>query len=49
MEQQVVVITGATRGIGRNTALFFAEKGFSVVGTGRDSEKLKEVRYFSGH
>lgn len=44
MEKKVVVITGATRGIGRNTALFFAEKGFSVVGTGRDSEKLKEVQ-----
>ena len=44
MEQKVVVITGATRGIGRNTALFFAEKGFSVVGTGRDLEKLKEVQ-----
>lgn len=44
MEQRVVVITGATRGIGRNTALFFAEKGFSVVGAGRDSEKLKEVQ-----
>lgn len=44
MEKRVVVITGATRGIGRNTALFFAEKGFSVVGTGRDSEKLKEVQ-----
>jgi NAD(P)-dependent dehydrogenase (short-subunit alcohol dehydrogenase family) len=39
MGQQVVVITGATRGIGRNTALFFAEKGFTVVGTGRNSEK----------
>ncbi|MEH7121556.1 SDR family oxidoreductase [Neobacillus vireti] len=44
MEKQVVVITGATRGIGRNTALFFAEKGFTVIGTGRDSEKLKEVQ-----
>lgn len=44
MEQkQVVVVTGATRGIGRNTALFFAEKGYTVVGTGRDPEKLKEV------
>jgi len=44
VEQKVVVITGATRGIGRNTALFFAEKGYSVVGTGRDLERLKEVQ-----
>ncbi|WP_046181235.1 SDR family oxidoreductase [Domibacillus tundrae] len=42
--KQVVVVTGATRGIGRNTALFFAEKGYTVIGTGRNSEKLKEVK-----
>ncbi|MBT2755578.1 SDR family oxidoreductase [Mesobacillus foraminis] len=42
--KKVVVITGATRGIGRNMALFFAEKGYTVIGTGRDSEKLKEVK-----
>lgn len=42
--KQVVVVTGATRGIGRNTALFFAEKGYTVIGTGRDFEKLKEVK-----
>ncbi|WP_077624211.1 SDR family oxidoreductase [Sediminibacillus massiliensis] len=40
---KVVVVTGATRGIGRNTALFFAEKGYTVIGTGRDAEKLKAV------
>ncbi|MEH7548357.1 MULTISPECIES: SDR family NAD(P)-dependent oxidoreductase [Bacillaceae] len=40
MDQKVVVITGATRGIGRNTALFFAEKRFSVIGTGRDLETI---------
>lgn len=45
MEQkQIVVVTGATRGIGRNTALFFAEMGYLVIGTGRDPEKLKEVK-----
>jgi NAD(P)-dependent dehydrogenase (short-subunit alcohol dehydrogenase family) len=42
--QQVVVITGASRGIGRNMALFFAEKGYVVIGTGRNIDKLKEVR-----
>ncbi len=42
--KKVVVITGATRGIGRNMALFFAERGYTVIGTGRDSEKLKEVK-----
>ncbi|WP_046174962.1 SDR family oxidoreductase [Domibacillus indicus] len=42
--KQIAVVTGATRGIGRNTALFFAEKGYTVIGTGRDFEKLKEVK-----
>ncbi len=45
MEQhQVVVVTGATRGIGRNIALFFAEKGYTVIGTGRNPEKLTKVK-----
>ncbi|PMC39293.1 hypothetical protein CJ195_05010 [Bacillus sp. UMB0899] len=42
--RKVVVITGATRGIGRNMALFFAEKGYIVIGTGRDSERLNAVK-----
>ncbi|WP_100407891.1 SDR family oxidoreductase [Bacillus solitudinis] len=42
--KQVVVVTGATRGIGRNTAVFFAEKGYTVIGTGRNTAKLKEVQ-----
>jgi len=39
----VVVITGATRGIGRNAALYFAERGYTVVGTGRNEAKLAEL------
>ncbi|TVX97910.1 SDR family oxidoreductase [Paenibacillus cremeus] len=39
----VAVITGATRGIGRNMAVYFAERGYTVVGTGRDKQKLAEL------
>ncbi|MBU9721483.1 MULTISPECIES: SDR family oxidoreductase [Bacillaceae] len=42
-EKPVVVITGASRGIGENTAHFFASRGYIVIGTGRDLKKLKEV------
>lgn len=39
-QNKVIIITGATRGIGRNMALFFAEKGYCVVGTGRNEALL---------
>lgn len=41
--QPVVVITGATRGIGKNMALYFAEQGYKVIGTGRNGHKLLEL------
>ncbi len=37
---RVVVITGATSGIGRSCALAFGNEGATVVGTGRDQDRL---------
>jgi NAD(P)-dependent dehydrogenase (short-subunit alcohol dehydrogenase family) len=44
-KQHNIVITGATRGIGRNIAMLFARQGYTVVGTGRDSVKLEELEW----
>jgi NAD(P)-dependent dehydrogenase (short-subunit alcohol dehydrogenase family) len=51
--EQVVVITGASSGIGRETALQFAERGASVVVAARNEEALRtlerEVTRLGGH
>lgn len=39
-----VFITGVTRGIGRETALYFARRGWHVFGCGRDQALLEELR-----
>ena len=42
-KNKVVVITGASSGIGEATALKFAKKGANVVLVARRKEKLLEV------
>ncbi|MCX8028599.1 MAG: SDR family NAD(P)-dependent oxidoreductase [Brevinematales bacterium] len=44
MEKKVVLITGATSGIGRETAKFLSKKGFIVYGVGRDLSKSQDLR-----
>jgi NAD(P)-dependent dehydrogenase (short-subunit alcohol dehydrogenase family) len=43
-DSQVCVVTGATRGIGRATAVALAKRGAQVVLVGRDEARLDEVR-----
>jgi NAD(P)-dependent dehydrogenase (short-subunit alcohol dehydrogenase family) len=43
LEGKVAIITGSTRGIGRATALRFAEEGAKVVVTGRTEDAGREV------
>ncbi|CAN5463106.1 hypothetical protein BH09SUM1_BH09SUM1_34250 [soil metagenome] len=44
LAEKVIVITGASSGIGRASALLFAEKGARVVLAARDEEALEDVR-----
>ncbi|MFJ2950768.1 SDR family NAD(P)-dependent oxidoreductase [Streptomyces sp. NPDC087226] len=46
---QVVIVTGAGTGIGRATAIAFAEAGARVLGVGRREEPLKETAAAHGH
>ncbi|MES2674592.1 MAG: SDR family oxidoreductase [Pseudomonadota bacterium] len=43
MKDKVVVITGASRGIGRGLATYFAAQGAQVVALARDVEQLKSL------
>lgn len=38
-----VIVTGASKGIGRQAALAFAEKGYAVIGTARHEEGLAKL------
>jgi short-subunit dehydrogenase len=41
--KKVIIITGASSGIGRETAIFLAQNGYVVYGGARRVEKLKEL------
>ncbi len=43
MEKKIVLITGATSGIGKATAKRFAKNGYDLILTGRRKDKLKEI------
>ena len=39
LDSKCAIVTGATSGIGRATAIMFAKEGARVVATGRNAEK----------
>ena len=41
-----ILITGASSGIGRATALYFPQQGWNVVATMRDPSKEQELQKF---
>jgi NADP-dependent 3-hydroxy acid dehydrogenase YdfG len=43
LEEQVVLLTGTSSGIGRKAAELFGRRGASVVLAARDEEALREV------
>lgn len=43
LTNKTALITGGGTGIGKETALLFAQEGANVIVTGRREEKLKEV------
>lgn len=44
MKDKVAIITGASSGIGRATALLFAKKGAKVIAVGRNEKELNALR-----
>ncbi|MEO8414595.1 MAG: SDR family NAD(P)-dependent oxidoreductase [Ginsengibacter sp.] len=44
--KKIVLITGATTGIGKETAIYLAKSGYTVYGAGRRENKLKELEAF---
>ena len=44
MQNKVVIITGASSGIGRAAALLFAKKGSKVIAIGRNSKELSSLK-----
>jgi short-subunit dehydrogenase len=41
--KKMVLVTGASSGIGKATALYLAEKGYSVIGTSRSLDRLNSL------
>ncbi len=48
MQEKIVIVTGASSGIGRATALRFAEEGSNVVAVGRNERELRTLSSQAG-
>jgi NAD(P)-dependent dehydrogenase (short-subunit alcohol dehydrogenase family) len=49
MKRPTVIITGASSGIGYALAAAFLERGYNVVGNGRNAERLHDAATHLGH
>lgn len=49
MNHRTVIITGASSGIGLALAAAFLERGYNVVGNGRDADRLQAAAVKLGH
>ncbi|MGL6312739.1 SDR family oxidoreductase [Vibrio sp. WXL103] len=45
---KTIIVTGATNGIGYELAVSLAKEGYRVLATGRDMDKLQELRELTG-
>ncbi|SEA80248.1 3-oxoacyl-[acyl-carrier protein] reductase [Thalassobacillus cyri] len=43
LTNEIIIVTGSTRGIGRSTAYMLTEKGAAVVVNGRNEEKVEQL------
>ena len=48
LDGAIVLVTGASRGVGRATALRFANEGLTVVAVARDGDRLEAVAAEAG-
>ena len=42
--KKIALVTGATSGIGRATAIALADEGYNLIITGRRKERLEELQ-----
>jgi gluconate 5-dehydrogenase len=48
LSEKTIVVTGASRGLGRAVAIEFAARGAQVLGLGRDESALQETAHLAG-
>ena len=46
--KKIALVTGATSGIGRATAIALADEGYNLIITGRRKERLEELKAMLG-